>query len=509
MRHHEYISELDGPQSRVIGGRRILAKGGNGGQAYYANAEKLYGVQADSAQFMLDLGQQYVPGALTDYAEQASKYGTQEYVDRMTGAAATDAASASTQAQAAMKRDMARYGLNPASGRFGNAENVSAIEAAKLKAGAVNAARTTAEDKAYGASKDFYNNLVGMPSDAASSAGSAASGFASMGASKDDAAAQEAAGWGSAVGMGIGAYSAFAKDGGAVRMAEGGLLPNTRGLTRSTAAPPPQPTPMPAQSPQGAALQSMQTVKGAKNTFDAVANPQAVADKALGKMSTGAAQAADLTGSAAMQETALNAAGASGAVAAEGSQVGMLAAQNAGLDGAVAATTEALGAGSAAAGEAALATSPALAGVSAALPWVGAAVALGSMFGLFADGGEVGAPDEFSPEEMFKAKANLFQAMFNRPYHGTPEEDGVMQRFAMSQLNGMDPDGAVQNELNMRRGGEVAGPGTKTSDSIPARLSDGEYVVNADSVEVVGTELLDAINNLGLRRRYGDERIAA
>jgi len=43
-------------------------------------------------------------------------------------------------------------------------------------------------------------------------------------------------------------------------------------------------------------------------------------------------------------------------------------------------------------------------------------------------------------------------------------------------------------------GGHIRGPGTSTSDSIPAMLSDGEYVVNADKVRKYGVPLLDAIN---------------
>ncbi|MFB6943185.1 hypothetical protein ACFWGL_17175 [Streptomyces sp. NPDC060286] len=43
-------------------------------------------------------------------------------------------------------------------------------------------------------------------------------------------------------------------------------------------------------------------------------------------------------------------------------------------------------------------------------------------------------------------------------------------------------------------GGPVAGPGTSTSDSIPAMLSNGEYVIRADSVSRYGLPLLDAIN---------------
>ncbi|MFC4611155.1 hypothetical protein ACFO9E_25675 [Streptomyces maoxianensis] len=43
-------------------------------------------------------------------------------------------------------------------------------------------------------------------------------------------------------------------------------------------------------------------------------------------------------------------------------------------------------------------------------------------------------------------------------------------------------------------GGMVHGPGTSTSDSIPAWLSDGEYVIRAASVNKYGPELLAAIN---------------
>lgn len=45
-------------------------------------------------------------------------------------------------------------------------------------------------------------------------------------------------------------------------------------------------------------------------------------------------------------------------------------------------------------------------------------------------------------------------------------------------------------------GGLVRGPGTGTSDSIPARLSAGEYVVRAAAVRQIGTGALDAINGL-------------
>jgi len=45
------------------------------------------------------------------------------------------------------------------------------------------------------------------------------------------------------------------------------------------------------------------------------------------------------------------------------------------------------------------------------------------------------------------------------------------------------------------RGGQVAGPGTGTSDSIPARLSQGEYVIPADVVQSLGVRFFDELKN--------------
>jgi hypothetical protein len=44
------------------------------------------------------------------------------------------------------------------------------------------------------------------------------------------------------------------------------------------------------------------------------------------------------------------------------------------------------------------------------------------------------------------------------------------------------------------RGGYIDGPGTKTSDSVPARLSRGEYVVQASAVDRYGVGFMDAVN---------------
>jgi len=45
-------------------------------------------------------------------------------------------------------------------------------------------------------------------------------------------------------------------------------------------------------------------------------------------------------------------------------------------------------------------------------------------------------------------------------------------------------------------GGYISGPGTPTSDSIPAMLSNGEYVINAKAVQNAGVPMLDNINRM-------------
>jgi hypothetical protein len=52
-------------------------------------------------------------------------------------------------------------------------------------------------------------------------------------------------------------------------------------------------------------------------------------------------------------------------------------------------------------------------------------------------------------------------------------------------------------------GGYVSGPGSSRSDSIPARLSDGEFVVNARSTAMYGG-LLSMINEAGGGKKFAD-----
>lgn len=56
-------------------------------------------------------------------------------------------------------------------------------------------------------------------------------------------------------------------------------------------------------------------------------------------------------------------------------------------------------------------------------------------------------------------------------------------------------DSTPNRGLRMANGGAVEGPGTGTSDGVRARLSDGEYVLPADTVQAVGVENLDMLKD--------------
>ena len=60
-----------------------------------------------------------------------------------------------------------------------------------------------------------------------------------------------------------------------------------------------------------------------------------------------------------------------------------------------------------------------------------------------------------------------------------------------------------QQRADYTPGGKVTGPGTETSDDIPAWLSDGEFVLNAAAVKMIGKAKLEKLNAQGLKQREG------
>lgn len=85
-----------------------------------------------------------------------------------------------------------------------------------------------------------------------------------------------------------------------------------------------------------------------------------------------------------------------------------------------------------------------------------------------------------------------------------------LAKGASSFLDGIDFGSIFKGFKLFAGGGYVSGPGHATSDSIPARLSNGEYVVRADSVRKIGVSTLDAINDSGyMPRRFASGGLVA
>jgi hypothetical protein len=77
----------------------------------------------------------------------------------------------------------------------------------------------------------------------------------------------------------------------------------------------------------------------------------------------------------------------------------------------------------------------------------------------------------------------------------TKKKDGTTTTTTKQPVVGGGGGGGPK--MFLASGGKVTGPGTSVSDSIPAMLSNGEYVVKASSVKKFGPELLEFINEYG------------
>lgn len=220
------------------------------------------------------------------------------------------------------------------------------------------------------------------------------------------------------------------------------------------------------------AAKSATDPKLAQTYMDTAANIQAGAGGQLGAAPVAEAMALNpATGLAEGTTAALGEAG----VAAGTEQAAMLAAQDAALAGAGAAAEGAVGAaaaeGVAAAGAEAAATGlgTAAGALGTALPWLGAAYAVGAMFDWWNAGGEVGTQNKGMSESEARDR---FVSAFN--------EGGV-------------------NDL--REGGQVPGEWIENRDTVPALLVEEEHVLNAEASKLIGHDELERLNAEGLKLR--------
>lgn len=71
---------------------------------------------------------------------------------------------------------------------------------------------------------------------------------------------------------------------------------------------------------------------------------------------------------------------------------------------------------------------------------------------------------------------------------------GMGGQTSRPTVNGTAVQGPLKADGTFAEGGHIQGPGTATSDSILARLSNGEFVIKASSVQKYGTNFLHSLN---------------
>lgn len=77
------------------------------------------------------------------------------------------------------------------------------------------------------------------------------------------------------------------------------------------------------------------------------------------------------------------------------------------------------------------------------------------------------------------------------------------EQFYTDPQAGYAAGGTVQGRAPGFDGGDVEGPGGPEDDLVPAWLSDGEFVLNADAVKHFGLDRLQKMNQVGLDKRRG------
>lgn len=506
-------SKFDGYSAGV----RLCFKGGGGGSAKYDNLEGLYQEQANSARLLREQAEANLPGAVQSYVNETQQVLDPGYADKQAGIAAADLAGANAQERASTTRSLASMGVNPNDPRFaGSLRATETNNAARMAAGK-NASRQAANNYQINVAKDAVGTFTGQSNQAATQMGNASSGLGSTYASQANMnanqSAQQANAVGSLVGAGIAGYGIAnqKKDGGRIVAPRGlkrieqhmmgggvGSQQNQGFFQMQQIAPPPTAQQQPQGNPVGSAIGTANTVNGLYKA-GAKAGGEKVAVQGAGNAgapSTAAAaktagDAAAATGATPAATTATAAGGnaAAGTVAAD--TAGSVAASKVGeavATKAVEAAVTDAGAGAALNAAAPAATGSllssgagaALSAVSTAMPWIGAAYAVGSLLDLWNKGGEVGTQ-----------------------HQGVSEAEATA-RFAAAEQRGDIKD--------IRAGGKVPGEWQGNTDNVPALLTEEEHVLNAEASAMVGHDTLDAMNKQGLALRakgYTPGRIRA
>ncbi len=587
--------------------------GGGGTDTRYANLDKLYGIQSQASQYMLDNAMPYVSNLTSNSAGMVDEAMSGALASRLRRQAGADANEGIASSNRDAIRNLQTYGAlgDPSGGRYADTINNNAINSAKTRAGAMNKANTFAEDQKWNRNANFYGQVMGMNNGAMSGLSSSAAGMGNVAGQQNQMDAANARGYGQA---GAAFGSALMKaDGGYIKPAKlakggdawaayksanptatssysgkkanpyasmlGGAAPSMlgagvkdvfsdkskiiggvkKGYDYAKSAYDTYQAAQAAQEYADAAQTINDGVSAANATVDALdaANSVGAGLDAANSIGTGVEVADTINSGVQAADTASKALEAVDTINSIGgfAKGGYIPKRNGyalgGLANTSVAKSNSIDNQSLAAMDASNAMSLAKMDDKVTAPQQGVKRAFdGRTDGM----GEssTGDPDGFGKyggDNRHMAGKGTLSAVgyaFSIPGLGLvadvlhpvaePLTRGLVRegdkRAGVGGAMTLDPAAAIASgkysnkdlvkgallatsglgwtgladggRVDFEHGGDVAGPGTETSDDIPAWLSDGEYVLNAEAVKMVGKKKLDKINDAGLKKRGGD-----
>ena len=227
MKHdHHYCLGATLPEDAFqhCGDKRIKLHsggGGGGGSNYYKNMNKLYGVQSQAAQYMLDQAMPVLPGYMQNTQGMVDDAFSGKLEQQQRQKASADFGQSLGMATDSMNRNMARYGAEYNPNRMKSMSDSTALQGAVARTGVMNQASQYAEDQKWNRNANAFAQATGLGSGAMDSIGSAARGIGTMANGMMANQQANASGYGK---FGASVASAFAKGGEvkAPKLASGG-----------------------------------------------------------------------------------------------------------------------------------------------------------------------------------------------------------------------------------------------------------------------------------------------
>lgn len=437
-------------------GRRLYFKGGGGGGGQTqrdATPEEraLWSTQERISRETFNMGAPKYQQSIDALGTMASDAMDGTLATRARGIAGADAAAATGAGLSAATRSLDRYGATVNPNAMAATSVNAGLSGAALKSDAINKAGMWAEDQKWNRNQGLFNSVQGLP-------GQTTSSLASLSKQLGDDRQQTNASNASAL-AGIGQGAAYVaskfKDGGEVEKgyASGGFTP--------------------IENPFKGGMPSSNRKEDEIGTSDVIG---AVAPAVATEVAARGLKAAGKAGMDALRK-GMSQAPAPVVDAAPKAVLNSMGATEAGTEIGVNAADAGIGAGATEAGIGGGAAEVGTAATAAAETGAGALAAEGI-------GAEAAMAAAAAPE--IAAAAPALGAL-------GPIGLGLGAAFLLSEFFA-DGGEVGPGRIDVTQGGEVSGPGTATSDSVPARLSDGEVVENASAVALPKDDTISIIN---------------